>query len=132
MVKYLLDTNIIIDHLRGRNLIGDKIIEKGCAISVITLAELLYGAHKSDDPQQSLFATYDLLESFGFHIEVISEAAAQEFAEMKAVLEKAGQRLEDFDLLIAATAKVSGLILVTKNTKHFERVEGLKLFQWKK
>lgn len=132
MVKYLLDTNIIIDHLRGRSLIGEKIIENGCAVSVITLAELLYGAHKSDDPQKSLFATYDLLDSFRFKIEGITEEVAGEFGKMKAGLEKSGKRLEDFDLLIAAIAKVSGLILVTNNLKHFERIEGLQLYEFKK
>ena len=50
-----------------------------------------------------------------------------EFGRMKAELEIKGERLDDFDLLIAATASVNGFILVTRNTKHFKRIKGLKI-----
>lgn len=131
-MKYLLDTNIIVDHLRGVELIDSRLTEEGSAISIITFSELLYGACKSLHQARSRKAVQDLLSLLNLRIEPISEEVAQEFAEMKAILERAGQRLEDFDLLIAATAKVFGLILVTRNIKHFERVEGLRLYKWEK
>jgi predicted nucleic acid-binding protein len=52
---------------------------------------------------------------------------AQVFGEISAQLEGIGQRLADADLQIAATALHHGLILVTGNIRHFERVPNLKL-----
>ena len=50
------------------------------------------------------------------------------FAAIKVYLEKKGKRLEDFDLLIAVTALVNNLTLVTYNKRHFERIEGLIIY----
>jgi predicted nucleic acid-binding protein len=57
-------------------------------------------------------------------------AVAETFGMLKADLEKIGIRLDDFDLAIAACALANNLILVTNNTKHFERIEGLKQENW--
>jgi len=52
------------------------------------------------------------------------------FATEKARLWNIGQKLADFDLLIGATAVYHGLVLVTNNTKHFERMQSLQLENW--
>lgn len=52
------------------------------------------------------------------------------YAQIKAKLKKEGRILDDFDILIAATAIVNDCILVTNNMKHFERIDGIKLENW--
>jgi predicted nucleic acid-binding protein len=53
-----------------------------------------------------------------------------EYARLKCPLRKAGMTIDDFDILIAATAIVKGLTVVTNNEKHFSRIEGLKIVNW--
>jgi predicted nucleic acid-binding protein len=52
------------------------------------------------------------------------------FGLLKAQLEISGNRLDDFDLIIASCAMAHNLTLVTNNTKHFQRIDGLKLANW--
>ena len=127
-MKYLLDTNIIIDHIRGKVPINKNVIKEGAAISIIVLSELYYGAHKSINPKKSFSVIENLLQSMDLQTENLSEEIVYEFGEIKASLERKGEKVEDFDLLIAATVKVSKLTLVTNNKKHFERIKGLKLY----
>ncbi len=124
---YILDTNIIVDHIRRKRVINIEFLKAGAAVSIITLAELLYGAEKSDNPTSShelIDKTFSLLK---LDIVNLNEQIVREFGNLKAYLEIKGQRLEDFDLLIGATAKVNGLTLVTRNLKHFKRIKDLKL-----
>lgn len=125
-MKYLLDTDIVIDHLRRKNSIREEILDIG-AISIITLGELIYGVYKSRDPQKSLVILNEDLQILDLKIMDINETIVAEFGKMKADLEIKGERLDDFDLLVAATAKMSNLILVTRNIKHFKRIKGLQL-----
>lgn len=126
-MKYLLDTDIIVDHLRRKTSIGEKILGYGVAISIINLGELIYGAYKSVHPQESLITLKEDLHILDFEIINLNEVIIAEFGRIKADLEVKGERLDDFDLLIAATAVVNNLILVTRNMKHFKRIAGLKL-----
>lgn len=128
-MKYLLDTDIIIDHIRGKKIIELDVLEDGAAISIITLGELIYGAYKSSDAKSSLSKLSQYLTSLGLQIENLDEQIISEFGKVKALLEKKGERLEDFDLLIASVAIVSNLTLVTRNIKHFERIKRLKLYR---
>lgn len=127
MVRYLLDTDIIVDHLRGKRIIAEKVIGDGASISIITLGELLYGAYKSDNPESSLRDLVEKLNILGLTVENLNETIMVEFGKIKTDLEKRGSRIEDFDLLIAATAKILDLTLVTRNLGHFQRIKGLKL-----
>lgn len=126
-MRYLLDTDIIVDHLRKKEILKEEILEAGAAISVITLGELFYGAYKSDSPQKSLVRVNQIVARLGLPIENLSDSIMQEFGRVKVHLERVGERLEDFDLLIAATAKMLDLTLVTRNVKHFKRIKDLKL-----
>lgn len=128
-MKYLLDTNIVVNHIRKKIILGEKVLRDGAAISIITLAELFYGAHKSDNPTKSLESIDTTIELLKLELVNLSEQIVIEFGNLKVGLEAKGQRLEDFDLLIGATAKTLSLILVTGNVKHFERITGLKLFK---
>lgn len=128
-MKYLLDTNILIDHIRGKREIKIDVLEEGCTVSIITLAELYYGAAKSNDPKKTFTIVRKLLLDLGLQVRTLDEETVFEFGKIKAELEVKGTRLEDFDLLIAATAKAENLILVTKNLRHFKRITGLKLYE---
>ncbi len=126
-MKYLLDTDIIVDHIRKKQIISEEVLENGASISIITLGELVYGAYKSDNPQKSLITLKENLYILDLEIKNLNEVAVAEFGRIKADLEKKGSRLEDFDLLIAAIAKTLNLILVTRNLDHFKRIKDLKL-----
>ena len=126
-MKYLLDTDVLVNHLRGKESLSSEILMHGAAISIITLAELLYGVYKSDNPSQSLRKLEEDLDLLELPVENLNEVIVAEFGKIKTDLEIKGSRLEDFDLLIAACAITKGMTLVTRNVKHFQRISGLKL-----
>lgn len=108
-------------------MINRAVLENGAMISIITLGELLYGAKKADDPEISATKLEISLKILGLEVINLTKEIMIEFAITKARLEKLGTRLEDFDLLIAATAKVHSLILITNNIRHFSRIPNLQV-----
>lgn len=126
-MKYLIDTDVIINYLRARFKLKKEFLEEGAGISIITLGELIYGAYKSNLPQRSIKIALGFIRESNLQIIDLSQEAIFDFGQRKAELEKSGLRLEDFDLLIAATAKVLNLTLITGNRKHFKRIKGLKI-----
>ena len=96
-------------------------------ISEVTLAELKYGIAKSERQEQN----QESLDRFlvGVRLLPISDAIDL-FASEKARLSRTGDLIPDFDLLIGATAIVHGMTLVTNNTKHFQRLRGIRLEDW--
>jgi predicted nucleic acid-binding protein len=130
---YLLDTDTIIYILKGNDVVKKNLqchIEDPMKISIITLMELYYGAHKSGKVAGNL-AKVKRLET-EFEIISTSKESAEIFGLLKATREKSGKRLDDFDLIIAACAMTHNLTLVTNNVAHFKRIEGLKLTNWNK
>lgn len=127
MIKYLIDTDVAVDHIRGYRYLQPEIIKKGAAVSIISLAELLYGVYKSTNPKKNLQNIDELLE-LGIEVKNLNIEIIDVYAQQKANLEKTGERLDEFDLLIAACAKVNEFSLVTRNLKHFKRIKGLKLY----
>jgi len=128
-MKYLLDTNVLVDYLRKNVRINEDILESGAGISILTQGELYYGAFKSKAPEVNLVLIDDMISEYGFPVIDIDDKAVLEYARVKANLEEKGKRLEDLDLLIAASALSIKLTLVTRNVKHFERIKGLKLLR---
>jgi len=98
------------------------------AISIITFGELLYGAKRSTQRDKYTSIVYRLAEIFP--IVGITRSTIEAFADVKMALDKKGESIEDFDLLIAASALSLNYTLVTNNTKHFNRIEGLQLENW--
>ncbi len=90
--------------------------------------ELYYGAYKSQKISANL-AKIKILEQSIETIPVGLEST-EIFGLLKAQLEVSGNRLDDFDLIIASCAMAHNLTLVTNNTKHFERIDNLKLVNW--
>jgi tRNA(fMet)-specific endonuclease VapC len=131
MIKFLLDTNIVIYVLKKRPLEVLKIFNANAsrmAISSITLSELIYGAEKSANISKNLEA----IEDFVSHLEVLpyDARASQHYGQIKAALEKKGKIIGENDIHIAAHAISQGLILVTNNLKEFKRVSNLALENW--
>lgn len=126
---YLLDTDVIIDHLRGKKEIPEEIATQKIGMSIISYGELLFGVEKSINPPKTYQIITDFINAFSLEIVNLNKDSIGEFAKLKTRLEKSGKRLDDFDLLIAATAKQYSLILVTGNRNHFERISDLKIFR---
>jgi tRNA(fMet)-specific endonuclease VapC len=131
MLRYLLDTNIVIYVLKRRPLEVLSAFNANAhrmAISSITLAELMHGAEKSKRVNENLSA----IEDFCSRLEVLSYGAkaAQHYGAIRASLEKLGQPIGVNDLQIAGHARSEGLALVTNNVSEFLRVPALELENW--
>lgn len=131
-MKYLLDTNICIHFFRGKfNLLEkfDEINLNDCAISEITLAELVFGAENSPNPIRN----FKIIDKFSEQIKIIPIFnGIQIYAKEKVRLRRKGEMISDFDLLIGATAIANDLIMVTENTKEFRRIAEINLENWVK
>ena len=131
MLRYLLDTNIVIYVIKRRPPQALDIFNQHAgrmAISAITLAELHHGVEKSSVPAANLA----VVEDFCSRLEVLPYAAkaAQHYGAIRSALEKLGQPIGVNDLHIAAHARSEGLTLVTNNLREFERVPALQLENW--
>ena len=129
-MKYLLDTNICIHFFRGSFNLADKIEKVGlnnCAISEITLAELVFGAENSKFPEKN----YNLIETFSEQVVILPILGAiSHYGKQKVKLRKKGKMISDFDLLIGTTAIANNLIMVTENLKEFNRIENIVIENW--
>lgn len=128
---FLLDTDTVIYSLKGvPAVLGNlrKHLHDPLYLSTITLMELYYGAHKSQQIEANL-AKIKTIES-SLSILAPGPETGETFGRMKAGLEATGVRLADLDLIIAAIALTRNLTLVTNNQKHFGRIQGLKLINW--
>lgn len=134
MSQYLLDTNICIHFIKGEYDLGNKIQKVGfqsCYVSEITIAELLYGVENGSLDRRSinLQRVNNLRASFAERVTPISESL-EEYAKQRAQLRQIGRRVEDLDIFIGATSIVKGLILVTRNSKDFVNMNGIKIENW--
>ncbi len=134
MMRYMLDTNICIyiSHRKAPQVVeAFRNMSHGDAgISVVTHAELLYGAEKSHSP----IVARALIKEFVRHTPVvpIDENVSPIYAELRTFLQKKGMPIGANDLWIAAHALAENLILVTNNEREFKRVPKLKIENWTK
>lgn len=130
MKKYLLDTNICAYFFNGQFRLLEKIRDIGfenCVVSEITIAELKYGIAKSTKKEMN----QQILDTFQAKIEVLPIFPALDiYATEKARLKTKGKIIDDFDLLIGATAIFNNLTLVTKNISDFNRLDGIDIEDW--
>lgn len=131
-MKYMLDTNICIYAIKHK---PDTVIKKFLShdpeelyISSITYAELMHGVEKSMAVERNRIA----LSLFLSPITILKfdGQAAEEYGKIRAELEKKGTPIGPMDTLIAGHAMAKGLILVTNNTREFNRVVGLTVEDW--
>ena len=129
-MQYLLDTNICIHFFRGGYKLDEKIKKVGvanCAISVITLSELVFGAENSKYPERN----HELINNFSKQITILPiYDSIYLYGKEKLRLRKKGIMISDFDLLIGCTAVEKDLIMVTENIKEFKRISNIKLDNW--
>lgn len=131
MLKYMLDTNIVIytinnrpDHIRSLF----KQHENQICISTVTLGELVFGAEHSQQVERNLSD----IEAMTARLNVLfyDDKAAYQFGQIRSDLYRTGQPIGPYDMMIAGHARALGLILVTNNIKEFARVPGLLLENW--
>ena len=130
-MSFLIDTDIIIYSIKG-----DPAVQKNfkrnekypLSISAITYGELLFGARKSSQVEKNLAIVFRIRELFP--VINIDKPVVETFSELKATGQKTGSIVDDLDLLIASTALTHNLTLVSNNTKHFQKIKGLKLENW--
>jgi len=131
-MKYMLDTNVCIDYMRGTDQgIKNRLLackEDELCISSITLSELLYGVNRSSEPVKNRNALYKLLVK----IEVIDYGteASEFYGIIRNELVRRGMVIGALDMLIAAHAMSNKLVLITHNTAEFGRISGLEIEDW--
>ena len=131
MIRYLLDTNIVIYTMKnkppGVRVAFEKHHEE-LAISSVTLMELYYGAERSSDKSRNLKS----IEGLAARLAVLDYDvhAAAHTGEIRGVLANKGQSIGPYDAMIAGHARSRGLIVVTNDAKEFRRVDGLRLENW--
>jgi tRNA(fMet)-specific endonuclease VapC len=127
----MLDTNICIYVMKNypENLQEkfNTLAEQLC-ISSITLGELHYGGEKSSRRAQNLMA----IEQFVARLEILAfgKKAAAHYGQVRAELERAGTPCGSHDMQIRAHARSEGLIVVTNNTREFDRMSGIRVENW--
>jgi predicted nucleic acid-binding protein len=128
-VRYLLDTDWLIDALadrpRERHAL-EQLSDDGIGISIICLGELYEGAYGASDPHSRLARYREFVSAFT--ILPLTDAIMERFAITRAELRRQGGLIPDIDLLVAATALEHGLILLTRNSRHFMRVPNLEIY----
>ena len=126
--SYVLDTDWVIDHFNGIEMITRRLEEfrpAGRALSVISLAELYDGVHYSHDPARSRAVLSRFLA--GVTLLPVDEEVCNIFGRERGRLRQQGRTIGDFHLLIAATCLRHDLVVCTNNRRHFEMVESLRI-----
>lgn len=131
MLKYLLDTNIVIFTMKNRpQHVKRRFMEhqRRMAISAVTLGELVFGAEHSQQVERNLAD----IEAMAARLDVLpfDAEAAYHFGQIRAALYRTGRPIGPYDMMIAGQARARGLTLVTNNMKEFERVPGLVVEDW--
>jgi tRNA(fMet)-specific endonuclease VapC len=125
-----LDTDICSAHLRQKGHLTGRFLQYAgrLHVSVITVGELYTWALRASAPPQRRQFLADLLNDV--MVLDVTEAVGRKFGELRAALFDAGTPAPEMDLVIAATAIVHGLILITHNVRDFDAVPGLMVQDW--
>ena len=127
----MLDTNIVIYTIKNRPRLVRETFKRHqgqMCISTVTVGELIFGAERSAQPERNLTD----IEGLTARLAVLpfDAAAATHFGQLRAELYSSGNPIGPYDMMIAGHARSLGLILVTNNTKEFDRAPGLRLENW--
>ena len=133
-MSYLLDTNVVSEIRRGRDpsvaAWAGEVVDADLHLSVLTLGEVRKGIERlrgRDPAQAEVFATWleQLRDHFADRILPIDHRVAEEWGRLNA-----GRERKTVDSLIAATARIHGLSVVTRNTADFEGCDVPVLNPW--
>jgi tRNA(fMet)-specific endonuclease VapC len=128
---HLLDTDTLVFLLRGKEAVVQRFaanLQHPRAMSVISFGELLCGALKSARPVENSAKVRHLASLMP--VVDVSLPVVETYSALKADLDKQGNKIDEFDLLIAATALNLSYALVTNNERHFRNIPGLKIENW--
>lgn len=128
----ILDTNVLIDVLRGDSRVVDTLKDHDpatLAIPAFVRAELVLGACLAADGHEERFVVERMLQSL--RLLTFDERCANAYAGLHAVLQRKGTLIGIADIMIAATALAHDAIVVTANTREFTRVPGLTTENWR-
>jgi len=130
MTGYMLDTDICSYIIKRRpQTLVDKFEKhaEALSVSVITAAELRFGAEKAARPQ-----LVELVEAYLERLAILdwTNEVTGHHARIRSELERSGKPIGNMDLLIASHAVSEGATLVTNNIKHFSNVSGLEVVVW--
>lgn len=132
-MRYLLDTDICIYLIKSKppSVIQrlQEVANEEVALSTVTLFELQYGVENSQHREKASKALSHFISSM-HHILPVDEVVASYAAKIRADLKRKGSLIGPYDVLIAAVALASNLILVSNNVREFERVSDLSLENW--
>lgn len=131
MLKYMLDTNIVIYVIKRRPIEALNLFNEHAGqmcISAITMAELWHGVEKSAKVAHNRLQ----VEDFASRLEVLdyNDKASSHYGDIRAELERKGMIIGENDLHIGAHARSAGLILVSNNLREFDRINGLRTENW--
>jgi tRNA(fMet)-specific endonuclease VapC len=128
-VRFLLDTNAVIAVMAGKVAVLDRLRQQALrdvAVSSIVIHELRYGASKSARQAEN----HARIDALRFEVVPFDAEDARHAGGIRAALARAGTPIGGYDLLIAGQALARDLILVTHNTREFDRVAGLRVEDW--
>ncbi len=128
---YILDTNTLIYFFKGVGTISEKLLEtppREISVPSIVVYELEVGIAKSTSPQKRTGQLADLLQLVNILPFGVEEAKSA--SHIRVALERQGELVGPYDILIAATALAQNAILVTHNTKEFGKVPQLQIEDW--
>jgi tRNA(fMet)-specific endonuclease VapC len=133
-MKYVLDTNALSALMKGNAEALAHLRRAGradVAIPQPVVAEIAYGIERlpKSKRRQALEQRFELLRA-ELPRRQWTDTVSERFGEVKAALERKGQRIEDFDAAIAAHAMADGAVLVTANLDDMVRIPGLVVEDW--
>jgi len=129
-MSFLVDTDICSAHLRNVRSVSSRFLQNsgGLYLSVVSLGELYTWVLRSNAAARHSQGLVALLSDMT--VLDVDHEVARRFGEVRARLLDRGQPVSGMDLLIAATALVHGLTMVTHNTRHFVNIPGLSVEDW--
>jgi len=131
LIGYLIDTDWAVDYLKG---VDEKVeflqSQEDLYVSTLTVGELVEEIEDSDRRDQRMSALEDFLS--GITVLSFTKQAAVEFGKIRNNLREKGEMIGDIDTMIGATAKAHSLEVLTDNTQHFRKINGLELYEEEK
>ena len=131
MPAFVLDTNTVVDYFKGRGKVAERLLgvaPREVGLPAIAAYEVWVGVLGSQHAKRR----ESQYEQFLAVIEVVpfDSAVSRRAAELRLALERRGEPIGPLDTRIAGTALACGATLVTRNTKEFGRIAGLKVVNW--
>ncbi len=129
-MSFLVDTDICSAYLKGDNRVYGRFVQYGgrLHVSAVTAGQLFTWALVAGPGSNRMQRLLGLLRHTTFLD--VDRRVSEKFGDLRAAQIRQGQRTPDADLLIAATAMVHNLTVVTHNQKHFAAIPGLSLQDW--